>query len=61
MACAADDFFDVIRQLCEMNSMRKHWVKEAANYELIMADKMYVMDLEKDAEIVSQILTDFCN
>lgn len=61
MACAADDFFDAIRQLCEINSMRKHWIDECHTYELIMADKMYVMDLEKDGEVIKQIIQDFNN
>lgn len=59
LACAADDFFDAIRQLCEINSMKKHWVKEAENYELIMRDRMYVMDVEKDAEIIKQVIAGF--
>ena len=36
--------------------MKKHWVKEAEKYELIIKYRMYVMDVEKDADIIKQVI-----
>ena len=39
--------------------MKKHWVKEAEKYELIIKYRMYVMDVEKDVEIIKQVISGF--
>jgi hypothetical protein len=38
LGCSADDFFEAIRQLVEINKLSDFWEKEAANFEKIMMD-----------------------
>jgi hypothetical protein len=35
-SCSADEFFEVVRQLCEVNKIRSFWKKKESEYEQIM-------------------------
>jgi hypothetical protein len=45
LSCAADEFFEAIRQLCEMNHLQGYWEKVSENYEEIMIRNYYVIGL----------------
>jgi hypothetical protein len=32
-ACSADEFFEAIRQLCEINKMQDYWLQNEAKFE----------------------------
>jgi len=33
LACPADEFFEAIRQLCEVNKIQKYWSLQKAKYQ----------------------------
>jgi hypothetical protein len=60
LACAADEFFEAIRQLCEINHLQGYWEKVSENYEDIMVQNYYVIGIDHDSKRIIQVVEDFC-
>jgi hypothetical protein len=58
-ACAADEFFEAIRQLCEINKIRKFWLSHQQEYEQIMQACNYVISIDTNKTEIIQIIKDF--
>jgi hypothetical protein len=62
-ACAADEFFEAIRQVCEMNKVQAYWEKKHSYFVQVMQENDQVISIEKDSALVSKIIQDlfaFC-
>jgi len=60
LSCAADEFFEHIRQLCEINHLQGYWDSVVENYEQIMTSNFYVIGIDQDAKRIIQVVEDFC-
>lgn len=60
-ACAADEFFEAIRQLCEVNKIQDFWTAQEASYELIMHQTNHVISIDESPEIIEKVVSDFVN
>lgn len=47
-ACAADEFFEAIRQICEINKIQAFWKAQLPVYNQVMATKNYVISIDTD-------------
>lgn len=60
-ACAADEFFEAVRQLCEINKLQDYWTAKEQEFEEIMVQQNYVIGIDNQADVVAQIIGDFVN
>jgi len=60
-ACAADEFFEAVRQLCEINKLQDYWTAKEQEFEDIMVQQNYVIGIDNQADLVAQIVGDFVN
>jgi hypothetical protein len=58
-ACAADEFFEVIRQLCEINKLQSFWAAKEQVYEGLMVENSYVISIDTHAELIAGIIDEF--
>ena len=56
LACPTDEFFEAIRQLCELNKARGFWAENADSFELIMQQTEYVINLELHADLIVRVI-----
>ena len=59
LACPADEFFEAIRQLCEVNKARGFWVENADEFEQIMHQTEFVINLEMHADLICKVISRF--
>lgn len=59
MACAADEFFEVIRQLAEINFARPFWVKNQKDFESISFICHFLFSLDENLQLIQKIIADF--
>jgi hypothetical protein len=58
-ACAADEFFEAIRQLCEINKIQSFWIKKQQEFEVIMSQNNYVIHIEEHQSLIVNIIQEF--
>lgn len=58
-ACAADEFFEVVRQLCEINKLQSFWAAKEQAYEQLMIEQSYVISIDTHATLIAQIIDEF--
>ena len=51
MATSADDFFEQVRQLCEINNLQGFWERVSEQYEQIMIENHYVLGLDQPSQV----------
>jgi len=55
----ADEFFECIRQLCEINKVQEFYINKSSEFEMIMAQVDFVISIEAHADLISRIISDF--
>lgn len=60
-ACAADEFFENIRQLCEMNKIPDFYKAKEQEYEILMSKTVfdYVISIDDHKDLIVQTIKDF--
>ena len=64
-ACAADEFFEAVRQVCEINKIQHFWTAQLPTYQNVMAVKNYVISIDTDQDVIydtiNQLVTEAMN
>ena len=58
-ACSADEFFEAVRQLCEINKMQNYWSQNEAKFEQTMVEVNHVISIETSAELIISTVSNF--
>jgi hypothetical protein len=58
-ACSADEFFEAIRQLCEINKMQNYWCQNEASFEQCMISMNHVISIENNADLIVETVLNF--
>ena len=58
-ACAADEFFESIRQLCEINKIQDFFKSRQQEFERIMSDNAFVISIEEHQFLITQVIGQF--
>ena len=58
-ACAADEFFEAFRQLCEINKIQDYWNSRQQEFEQLMEANNYIVDIEEHQNLIVQIIGEF--
>lgn len=61
MSCAADEFFEAIRQLAEMSGLPDFYANHYEEFNMLMADCKYVMSAIENHEIISSVVGNLVN
>ena len=61
MTCAADEFFEAVRQLAEMSGLPDYYANHYEEFDMLMADCKYVMSVTENHEIISKVVGDLVN
>jgi predicted component of type VI protein secretion system len=57
-ACAADEFFEAVRQVCEMNKMRSYWEGKEREFQEHMRESDYVISIDSHADTITRVIND---
>lgn len=60
-SAAADEFFEALRQLCEINKIQNYYLTKQIHFEQIMNNCDYVISIEEHAQIISDLIQEFVN
>ena len=58
-ACAADEFFEALRQACEVNKTQTFYQNNAGRFNQIMVECDYVLSIDNHAAIINGVIGDF--
>jgi hypothetical protein len=58
-ACAADEFFEALRQACEVNKTQAFFQNNRSRFNQIMVECDYVLSIENHASIIAGVINDF--
>lgn len=58
-ACSSDEFFEALRQLCEVNKMQAFWAAKEPEYEALMVQTMHVMSIDTCPDIICKVIDEF--
>ena len=58
-SCAADEFFEAIRSLCEVNKIQAFWSSKEQEYEMIMQQCNYIIGIDDNADIIYKVIDEF--
>lgn len=61
MTCAADEFFEAVRQLAEMSGLPDYYANHYEEFDMLMADCKYVMSVTDNHEIILKVVGDLIN
>lgn len=57
-ACSADEFFEAVRQVCEINKIRPYWDQKLPIFTQMMQDFDQIISIESHADIITSIVSD---
>mmetsp|Transcript_39523 Transcript_39523/g.60340 ORF Transcript_39523/g.60340 Transcript_39523/m.60340 type:complete len:342 (+) Transcript_39523:75-1100(+) len=60
-AAAADEFFEAVRQLCEINKIQDFWTRKMPFYEQEMRNSEYVVSIEHNADLICSVINELLN
>jgi len=60
-ASSADEFFEAIRQLCEVNKIQDFWVRKLPTYEAYMLEVQHVISIDQNAALICRIINELVN
>mmetsp|Transcript_17622 Transcript_17622/g.29755 ORF Transcript_17622/g.29755 Transcript_17622/m.29755 type:complete len:553 (-) Transcript_17622:917-2575(-) len=55
-ACSGDEFFEAVRQVCEINKMQLFWEQKLPMYEQIMKENDHVISIDSHAGLIVQVI-----
>lgn len=61
MTCAADEFFEAVRQLAEMSGMPDYYANHYQEFDMLMAECEYVMSVSQNHEVICKVVSDLMN
>lgn len=56
MSCSADEFFEAIRELAEMQDMPGFYARKHKDYEHTMDELKYVVSVENNADVICKLI-----
>ena len=58
MTCAADEFFEAVRQLAEMSGLPEYYANHYQEFDMMMADCKYVMSVTDNHDTIIKVVGD---
>jgi hypothetical protein len=58
-ACASDEFFEALRQVCEINKMQAFWAQKESEYEQLMVSTSHVISIETTPDVIIKVIDEF--
>lgn len=61
LTCAADEFFEAIRQLAEINGINDYYALKYKEFDILMEECQYVISVTENADIICQVVDTLVN
>jgi hypothetical protein len=61
LTCAADEFFEAIRQLAEINGINDYYALKYKEFDILMEECQYVISVTENADIICQVVDTLIN